>query len=123
MQNSCSSCDHAACNIGREFDAAVLHYQRGVEKAKKLVEDFHSKLDVIMASRQQEVRRILAAISALLQGMASTQSKPNVVEEESSRPEATGNAAYEKSRDPRRKIHNTNNAVSMDVGPHQRANQ
>ena len=122
MQNSCDSCDHAACNIGRELDVAVLHYQRGVEKAKKLVEDFHNKLDVIIASRQQEARRILAAISALLQETATTQSKPNVVEEESPRPEATGNAAYEKSRDPRRKIPNTNNAVSMDIGPHQRAN-
>ena len=122
MQNYCGSCDHAACNIGREFDAAVLHYQRGVEKAKKLVEDFHNKLDVIIASRQQEAKRILAAISALLQGTATTQSKSEVVEEKSSRPEATGNAAYDKGRDPRRKIPNTNNAVSMDVGPHQRAN-
>jgi hypothetical protein len=104
MQNFCDSCNHAACNVGREFDAAVLHYKRGLEKSKKIVEDFHKELEVIIASRPQEAGQILAAISAFLQ-------------------EATGNAAYDKSRDPRQKIPQTHNPFSMHVGTHQHANQ
>jgi hypothetical protein len=123
MQNFCDSCNHAACNVGREFDAAVLHYKRGLEKSKKIVEDFHKELEVIIASRPQEAGQILAAISAFLQETATTQSKRKVVEEESSRPEATGNAAYDKSRDPRQKIPQTHNPFSMHVGTHQHANQ
>jgi hypothetical protein len=115
MQNFCDNCNHAACNVGREFDAAVLHYKRGLEKSKKLVEDFHKELEVMIASRPQEGGQILAAISALLQETATTQSNRKVVEEESLRPEATGNAAYDKSRDPRRRFPKENNTFSQNV--------
>jgi hypothetical protein len=92
----CGSCNHAACDVEREFDAgaraskvAALHYQRGAEKSKKLVGDFREWLDNLVTSRQEEASHITAAGTATLNLQAALNNPTNGRAQEKERVQAS----------------------------------